>query len=629
MADSCPIIVGDGIASFVYTGYSSLMGYAGAAYQLATQTFNQLINYDPGQVTVDVQYQFDDSLFGVIRPLKPDAFTDTVDTSNITLADPPPSNAQRPAFDFSPPPLTATPPDIEFPNQPGNFNVPDPGAPPILADVVVPATPVIVLPTEPALINVLPLPDPPSISLPTFQGIRPAFNIPDPDPNVQFTPTLYTSDLLDQVKAKLSSMLQGGTGLPEAVETALINRAVEREDISVDRALQETVDSFGTMGYTEPSGVLAGRLRRVRQDAFAKRASLSRDIYVKSVDIEIENLRFSVTQGVAIESALLSNWIQYQQLILESQKLVLQVAVELTNVRVQIFNAQLRQFEVDATVYKTLIEGELAKLEIYRTELEAKKILLQLNQQQIEIYEARLKAVMTAIDIYRAQIEGVKALVETNNQRLEGFRTLVQVFAERVRAYQAQWEGYKAAADAQGIKAQIFDTSVKAYLGEVQAWSTKNSNYAEVGKFDIALDESRLDRWKGLLEKYVNDLKTKIAVFDADVQAYDSTVKAYSAEATVEMAASEANSRIFELGMRREQARKEIAIENVKLEVQELVELSAQLLEAKKAVAAGAGQLSAAAMSSVHFGATASSSLAQGQSCNTNYSFNTELLPDN
>lgn len=624
---ACPIIVGDGVASFVYTGYNSLMGYAGNAYQLATQTFNQLLDYQVDPISVDVNYHFDDSLFAYVRPAKPDVFAEDLE-ADFSLENAPLPTAQRPTFDYASPTLEASPPVIHLPNTPGSLTAQPPGGPPILADVEVPAAPNIVLPTEPALLSVLPLPDVPNIVLPTFQGVRPDFDIEMPDPNIHFEPVPYTSDLLDQVKAKLASMMLGGTGLPAAVEQALVNRAVAREDESAARTIEETTDEFARLGFSEPNGVLSKRLLKVRQDTQNKRASLSRDIYIKAVDVEIENLRFSVTQGVALESALLSNWLQYQQLILESQKFVLQVALDLTNVKIQLFNAKLAQFQIDATVYKTRIEAELAKLEIYKAQLDAKRLLLQINQQEIQIYEARLRAVMTAIDIYKAQIEGVRALVETNNQKLEGYRVLVQAYAERVRAYQAEWEGYKAAAEAEGTKAQIFDTSVKAYLGEVQAWAAKNSNAVELGKFDIELDRSRLENWRGKLEKYLGDLRTKVAVFEAKVGAYDSTVRAYSAESQVEVAAAETNTRIFDLGMRREQARKEIALKNLELSINQLVQLSNQLLEAKKAVAAGAGQLAASSLSAVSFGASVNSGLSQSQSCSTSYSFNTELLPE-
>lgn len=625
---ACPIIVGDGVANFVYTGYNQLMSYGDAAFNVTLNAFDQLINFQPDHMLVDVNYTFEDAVFAYKRPIKPDDFTAKFNPAGITLEPAPINAAQRPSFDANAPTLGVLPPTLLFPNSPGSFTVLPPDGPPAQLDVVLPNSPNIVLPPVPVLNEVLPLPLSPNINLPTFQGMRPGFNIEMPDPNVGFTPTPYTSQLLTDVKAKLESMLQGGTGLPAAVEQALMDRAVSREDESVLRLARETQDEFVTMGYSEPEGVLSMKLMEVRQEALNKRASLSRDIYIKAIDIEIENLKFAVQQGVALESVLLNNWLQMQQLILESQKFVLQVALEITNLKVTIFNAQLEQYKTDAQVFRDLIAGELAKLEIYKAELDAKKLILGINQQQIEIYTARLGAVNTMIEVYKSQLQGVLAVVQINNQRLEGFKSLVEVYAERVRAYQAEWEGYKAAAEAEGTKAQIFDTSVKAYLGQVQAWSSKNETRVELGKFDIALDQSRLDTWKGQLQKYVTDIDTQLKVFSSAVQVYDEQVKIYQADAQVETAASDSNLRAFELGMRREDNSAQIKLKNLELSIRELLENSSQLLEAKKAVASSGGSLAAAALSAVHFGASASSSASQGTNCSTSYSFNTELLPD-
>lgn len=623
----CTGFINDPALGFVDTGYSALMSKADAAFGISLNTYQQLINFQPGSQPVNVSYVFDASILGYQRPNSPGTFVDTFVLPAGDPGLPPPLLAQRPNFDFNAPVLTVSPPTISFPQDPGSLTAVLPGGPPVLFDVILPPVPIVTLPMVPVPNTILPLPLDPTIVLPNFGGVRPDFNVPVPIPNVGFTPVLYTSQLLTDVRAKLDSMLQGGTGLPADVEQALINRAVAREDEGNLRLVRETIDEFATMGYSEPEGVLGLKLMVVRQDAQDKRASLSRDIYVKAIDIQIENLRFSITQGVAIESVMLQNWMQYQGLILESQKLVLQVALELTNVRITIFNAQLAQYQTDASVYKELIEGALAQLEIYKAKLEAKKLILGINQQEIDLYLAQLKGVMTMIDLYKSQLEGVHEIVEINTLRLEGYKTNVQVYTEQVRAYQAQWEGYKAAAEAQGVKASIYDVSIKAYLGQVQAWSAKNSSYAELGKFDIELDRNHIDGWKAQLQGFLTEIDANLKVFEAKEKTYEANTRVYQAQASVEQAATESNSRVFELGMRREDNRAQIALKNLELAIKELLENSAQLLEAKKAVGQGAGQLAASAMSSLHFGASLSSSLSQGSSCSTAYSYNTDLLP--
>jgi hypothetical protein len=613
----CPIVVADGTLQFIETGYTTLMGYGSQAFGVTLNTFSQLLEFQPNFIPVNVVYQFDNTINAPTQIGPPPIDTATYHPPSDDPGLPPGARATQPQFDLNPPAASLSPP-VLTPLPAGPSTLPqDPGPAPGLSDPSLPATQVIVFPDVPALIDVLPLPLLPNIQLPTFQGIRPQFNIQAPTINANFTPVQYTDALQGEVTNAISLMLQGDFNLPPGYEQALFDRAVAKEDSNALKVVQEVRDDFGTLGFSEPNGVLAKRLTMVRQGNQNARSQLNREVYIKAAESALENLRLSIDKGVALEAILLQNWIQWQTLLLDSQKFILQVAVESTNLKVSVYNASLQGYLADAQVYRDLIQGELAKLEIYKAELTAKQIIGQLNQQLVEIYQAQLLAVREKIDVYNAQLQGVLAVVAINKERIEAYIATVQAYGERIKAYEVQWEAVRIAATVQQTQEAIYDTSVKAFLGQMQAWATKNQALADIGKFGIAFDEHNLNIWRGKLEKFVEELKIAIAQYEADINFYSNKLKAYEAQGRVVETYDAAASRSFQLGMEREKNSKDIAIKNLELQINELLQGSAQVLEAKRSVASGAGSLAAAALSATSFAAHAQTSLDQSFGCTT------------
>jgi hypothetical protein len=141
-----------------------------------------------------------------------------------------------------------TPPAITL-NIPG---VPDPidlsGLPsvPIVEDVVLPDEPTI---TEPELGNIL------QIVIPTFEGLNlPVFSATAPvftaivPPGLAWGEPVYTSTTLDTLKARVATMLGGGTGLTPAIEQALFDRAIARTDSDADTKEDEAFNTWAARG---------------------------------------------------------------------------------------------------------------------------------------------------------------------------------------------------------------------------------------------------------------------------------------------------------------------------------------------------------------------------------------------
>jgi hypothetical protein len=97
-----------------------------------------------------------------------------------------------------------------------------------------------------------------------------------------------------------NAIVNGGTGIPAAIENAIWERARSRELIEARRLEQEAVNAFAARGFSLPPGALAARQLEIQQDAANKSSTIVREQAIKSAEIEIENIRFAIGEGLKI-----------------------------------------------------------------------------------------------------------------------------------------------------------------------------------------------------------------------------------------------------------------------------------------------------------------------------------------
>lgn len=615
-SSNCGLVVGDPAVGLVAEGWDTFHGFATTSFSLAQTAINDLTKFTITPIDFDVSWNLNADISGYQRPPTPADITVAYNTDAIT--DPgaaPSTTVDAVNFDTAPTAVLVEP-SINIDDGPGDLTAVAPGAAPALAAVTIPTAPTITLPDAPTLYG-LSLPTAPSITLPTFDGVRPVLNFDVPAQNWAFTPQDYTSALLNSVTNQISFGLQGNTGLPLAIEQALFDRAISRDDVSYLRAQQEAREQRASMGWSEPDGILDNRLMQVQQASINARANLSRDIYIQVSQVAIENIKFYTTQGIALESKLMDTHLSMQQLILDSNKFLLQSAIEIFNGRVSLFNAQQQAYATDAQVYRDKLQGALTEIEIYKAEIDAQRLVGEINQQLVSIYESKIRAVLASVEVYKAQVEGATAQAEANRVVIEAYRATVQAYAENVRAYEAEWEGYKAKVDAQVAKERIYEISANVFATRVDAWAKMQNNKIEQAKLVLSEKDLDLRGWLGKIDKFKAQFEAEKARIDAATSIYNSRVELYRGEAQVESAAAESNNRAAALLIEENKAATDVAIKNAQLQIEQLEKVASIILEKLRGLAQTTSQLAAASFAAVHFSASASHSASNGQECST------------
>lgn len=508
-------------------------------------------------------------------------------------------------------------PNYNFGPRPGDLDATRPAKSYTLTPVTLPDSPMLRDIDIPRLLDIeIPVFD--AREIPEFQGVRPVADFSTYVEPLNFTPVQYGSALLEQTKTNLSRMQQGGTGLPAAIEQALFARGFDREDGNTARIIDEAMTDFARRGFDLPPGALSARVAEARQNAAALRANANRDVTIQMHTVEIENLRFSVTQGIALEQVLISEHIQMQGLILQAARAAVDVSIAILDAQIRAFNSEQLGYQTDASVYRELINAEAQRVQVYRTQVEAELAKGQLNTQSVELYSAQIRAVNLLVDRYVTQVNAARAVTEINRAKIDEFRAEIDAYQSEIQAYVAEWQGYGESVRAKGVEASVFETAYRAYQSEVQAWAAQQQAKGSFKQVEIEARRLELLAWDKKIEQFKAELDLARTRITAEATEHEGNTRLYAAEAQVEQAVQEASLREYQVETERNRAQEALNQDYIRLtlaEMQENVRLTIAKLDTAARVYT---QLGASALAGVN--ASAGISASQGYDLNFSWS---------
>lgn len=512
-------------------------------------------------------------------------------------------------------PDAPTMPALNIPDAPGMAAIPVPVRPDIDTYVELPEAPNLDLP-EMEQLEQIRIPDFELPTLPDFEGNPPQVDFAVPNVHLNWAEPVYASEVLDELQAKVREMMAGGTGLPPAVEDALFARARERQSAETQRAVQEAMDTWAARNFSMPPGMLAKQVAVVREQGRLQAAELNRDVMTEAAKWEIENLRFAVTQGLALEQLTSNIFENAAKRLFEVARFQAEAQINLFNAQVSLFNAQNQAFNTLAQVFRTKLDGALAKLQAYKAAIDGQVALGQINQQRVEVFKAKLSSVQAAADVFSSMMRGAQVRSDVIKNQFDAYRADVQAYAEQIGAEKAKFDAYDSQIKGETSKASMLDAQARAYASTIQGLASK----AEIRAKGAQL---RLEAARVWLQKYIGDVDGYRAKLDANLKqvqygttVYQAAVEGWKAKATANIAASEVQARFADMNTRTNIAFSEMQIAQFNANINKAAQQAQIALEAAKAMGQYSAQLAAGAMSAMHVSASVSGS----GSDNNNYS---------
>lgn len=516
----------------------------------------------------ELEGEFDwdqDGSIDAAKPLPLDEVAPTVDIDNFTEPDPTVDFGDAPTLTFDSAPVLSigTAPSV-----------------PTVADITVPDAPSVTLPDTPTYL---------SLSTPTFAGVDlndaflenleeiPTLNLVAPTPYSYAPGAEYESALLTALKAALLTRIAGGTGLSSAVETAIWDRARDRDAAAAQANVDDILRSSEALGFSLPSGVTAAQVRKAEDDFYRASQSASREIAIKQAELELANIQQTISQSMQLEGVMIDNAYKMELLAFENAKTYAANAIEVYNAQVGQFQALVQAYGAYATAYRSIIDGQLAKVEVFKAQVQAELSKAEVNRTLVQQYEAEVRARLAAVEVFRAQVEGAKALVEVEQAKVSAAGEAIRAYVAGINGETAKVEAYKVSVQAQGAQVEAYKAGVDAKLATVQvfkakadAFSAKANAQAEKAKAKVAhyqaLVQAKASEWDGwrarvqaetarfqalavksnsALDGYRADIARYTAVEQAAVGRWSAQIRQYEAQQTYSISALKLNSDII------------------------------------------------------------------------------------
>lgn len=609
---ACPTIyAGDyGAQDIVNSGYNTYRNYAETAFQGALDFVDELERLSTAYLPpVNTSVTYDPALtsggdFQVPTAPADINLTFQMPTLGFTPSSAPPS---LPTFDTAPE-FTVDEPQYNAPVKPDALDVLPPGDAPTVGDVTIPDTPSITLPDVPTLREIT-LPETVDLTLPTWDEVAPdSADIQPPSGSFVWAEPDYEGKVMDEVTAEIQRMLQGGTGLPNEIWDQIWDRARRNLAEQRDAAIEEATERWADRGWAAPGGALNKQIDRAITEFNRMSAEQLRETAIKQAELEIQNLQFAVSQGIALETQYLNYFNSVAQRSIEAARLVHEIAIQIFQAKIAKYNADVQVYAVKAEVHKTLIDAELARLEEYKQQLEGQKLIGELNVQDVQIYATQVDAVTKEIDLFRAQLEGVQAQVEVDRTRVGAYAETVSAYGERVKAHALEYEAYNTQVQAELAKVEVYKAQTDAFSSRVQAYNT--GVQAEVAKSgaEIAISEHELAKFRGYLEKYKAEVQGETARIASETQLQGTKVDVYRAETDAEKLRLDYVQEQNRLAINDAQNEAELRLKSADLNIEQLYKNLAIQQEALRTLANVQSQLAASALNAVSISASVSGS---------------------
>lgn len=554
-------------------------------------------------------------------------------------------NSKNRLYSISQPTFTDTPLPLQLPSAPSTILPDAPGDPAPIISPVYPDTPTLDKPDIPALRTItLPVLDVPDLSaiealIATMRATIPsAPTMPEsPDfgslssyyytlTNNQLTAFVGGCAALASICPRLTELLSGtSTGLSAPVEQALRDRAFAIEDRQAFQAEQEVLTDWLARGFTLPGGALESKLATIRQLNRDKKAQINREVWIEAAKFEIENLRFAVQQGIAYEGMLRDSWGKLYGVVQAIAQTDIEVDLKILDSAIALYKTKIEAWQTEFSTIKDQLQIELAKLEIYKSELEGQKLIGQLNQQDIDLFKTRWDSLNVEVSVYKNEVDAANSLLQAELSKLEYSSKLVAIYSARIGAYEAEWKAYSAAADAEKSKTDLFESQSKAFASRVAAYASEVDAVKTIADLDVTVLKLQLEAWQSQLEQYKAELQTELGRIDAVIKGSANEADIYKTKATVESGYTDFEMKKLDYSLGVDRLDSDITLKEAELTQSRELSLMKIALDALDGIARTGSQLAGSAMSAMNVQASLGSSSTTSDEYSESHNYSYEM----
>ena len=512
---------------------------------------------------------------------------------------------------------------VSIPDPPTVQPVTMPAVPTVSTEFNVPDAPDSNFGTAPALVSYdLPIYVPPV--LPLFNEAAPTFDAIPPSPVIDWTEPVYSSDIQDQIKVVLGEMLDGGTGLPAAVERAIWERGREREDDRSEQEVAAAMSQWTTRGFSHPPGQLNNQIIVLRDMTGRKVNELSREVMTKQADLEQKNRQFAVQYGIDYERVFTAVFLAVVDRNFQIAKFTVESQIQLYNMLVTSFNVEQQIFAQKVLVYKTQLDAAFYDIKAFEAEVGAYKAGAEMNVAMTQAYAEQVKAYSHEVDAYNSLVKAETEKANLQRVKVELYKAQVDGVVAEIQAQREVFMAYDSKIKGETSKVQLEEANSRAYVAQVQAIGEKATIIVKQADANISRDRLNLDWNIANMQRITTLNGQQVSLAQTELAAFEAVNRKAETKYRADLEGQRASLQTaIELG-KLQIAKYEVLSSQWKTRVQEIVQMAEINAASLRAAGQIASTMAAGAMAASHVSAGLSASGSASQTSSRGVSDSTD-----
>lgn len=151
----------------------------------------------------------------------------------------------------------------------------------------------------------------------------------------------------------------GGTGISPVVERQIWDRERSRTLSELARNEADAYTLWAGRGFPLPPGMLANQLSMIRLDAAGKIAQASRDMAIKQMEIEIENVKFAVSEAIKLYGSAVGAAGDYLKALSIGPTSAMQVIPSITDSQSRLISAATDSYRASISVDELRLKASM------------------------------------------------------------------------------------------------------------------------------------------------------------------------------------------------------------------------------------------------------------------------------
>jgi hypothetical protein len=322
----------------------------------------------------------------------------------------------------------------------------------------------------------------------------------------KFAPEYY--EQRDTIHAKIMSGVEGGV-LPDQFEEAMYSRARDKVENEYSAAELTILEQQAKRGFVVPPGAVFAGLNRARLQAADSLSNQATDIYIERRKTEVQHLQFVLNMASTQIQGVRSLAIQYASTGLQLIGQSVNYAKDLAGMLAQTFEHVKSKHEFSLALmkalneqYETRLKVAMAGLEGYKLELEAAKLVKDVEFKQVEVIKAQIETQTVMVNRYSAMVDAIAKRAVVDELKIKEYSVRAQVFETQIRAKVAAFEAYKAAIDGDKAKLQGELAKLEIFNSQLKAADLSVEVQSEILKADIETNRARITQYSTQLDAY-------------------------------------------------------------------------------------------------------------------------------